>query len=176
MDLPKLNSILGNADLARSMQTMTERELRQLAVNSIEWALGQCQVDPLQFARPLDAILLDNSNVDNVDWESLRALADELDEQVDIHNEPFAHGPPASTESAKFQLKFQLARVLAALCEGGDVRGRLWTAPFGVCTKWRSPLDSQLSMAISRLYGQNNIDASVDCRRKWIFRSPPTVA
>ncbi len=120
MDLPKLNSVLGNADLARSMQTMTERELRQLAVNSIEWALGQCQVDPLQFARPLDAILLDNSNVDNVDWESLRALADELDEQVDIYNEPFAHGPPESTESAKFQLKFQLARMLAALCEGGD--------------------------------------------------------
>ncbi|MFW8625879.1 hypothetical protein, partial [Deinococcus sp. ME38] len=129
MDLPKLNSILGHADLARAMQTMTERELRQLAVNSIEWGLGQCQVDPLQFARPLDAILLDNSNAGNVDWESLRALADELDEQVDIHNESFAHGPPESTESAKFQLKFQLARMLAALCEGGD-RGllpRIWT-------------------------------------------------
>ncbi|WP_143341996.1 hypothetical protein [Deinococcus indicus] len=120
MDLPKLNSILGHADLARAMRTMTELELRQLAVNSIEWALGQCQVDPLQFARPLDAILLDNSNAGNVDWESLRALADELDEQVDIHNESFAHGPPESTESAKFQLKFQLARMLAALCEGGD--------------------------------------------------------
>jgi hypothetical protein len=120
MDLPKLNSILGHADLARAMQTMTERELRQLAANSIKWGLGQCQVEPLQFARPLDAILLDNSNADNVDWESLRALADELDEQVDIYNEPFAHGPPESTESAKFQLKFQLARMLAALCEGGD--------------------------------------------------------
>lgn len=150
-DAAILGEALADDALAHQLQVQSVERLRLLIAQSVKLALSQTSLDEKSLDSELEA-LRHGRPLEHA--QSLRAQANELDEQVDSYADSFPKGWPQTEESRLYERLFQRARLLSAICEAAD--------------QTRSPLESaawclyEMSFAVGQKALRSHLRTSLE--------------